>query len=159
MSAFTEVHRPPVTVVGVEVRTDNESEMKGAGKIGGLWRTFADKRAELIPFGIAEDTLPVAVYHDYDGDHTAPYTLLIGVEWPLETAPPPGWVKREFAASLSHVWTAQGDMPDAVIDAWQTIWTYYEKANDRRRSFEADLERYTPDGLEIHLGVAPVMLP
>ena len=63
-------------VAGVTARTNNAKEMSGNGKIGDVWETFLQPGLVVkIPHRIGVDL--VAVYTDYENDHTGHYTYLL----------------------------------------------------------------------------------
>src|ERR1700744_987884 len=65
-------------VAGLTARTNNAHEMSGKGKIGDVWQTFLQPNmAVKIPNKIGVDL--IAVYTDYETDHTGHYTYLLGV--------------------------------------------------------------------------------
>lgn len=70
-------------VVGLTARTNNAQEMSGKGKIGEVWQEFL--RPDLvvkIPNKMGVDL--IAVYTDYETDHTGHYTYLLGI--PISSA-------------------------------------------------------------------------
>lgn len=128
-------------IMGIKTRTSNSDEAKGAGKIQALWNTFF---SEGVTNRIPEksDTTIFAVYHDYESDATAPYSLLIGLKVPPGAKPAPGLElitipKQKF----SRFTTRKGEMPNIVIEAWQNIWsgTGIDKLN---RKYSYDFETY-----------------
>jgi predicted transcriptional regulator YdeE len=128
--------RPAFRVVGISVRTANET----AHEIGELWRRFyAEGAAGGIPH---PPSSPVySLYTEYASDSTGPYTLVIGYAFPIEAAPPPGWVHKSVPAADYAVFSAAGKAPEQVVAAWRCIWS-----SDLRRSYSGDFEVYSPGG-------------
>lgn len=64
-------------VIGITGRTNNAQEMSGNVKIGGVWQMFLQPSVVAkIPNKIGVDL--IAVYTDYETDHTGHYTYLLG---------------------------------------------------------------------------------
>ena len=70
-------------VAGLAARTTNAQEMAGKGKIGDVWQGFLQPDTVVkIPNKIGVDL--VAVYTDYETDHTGHYTYLLAI--PISSA-------------------------------------------------------------------------
>jgi predicted transcriptional regulator YdeE len=107
------VERPAFTVVGLALRTSNSRP----DQIGGLWQEFYARNVpSLIPNRKSDHVY--SVYIDYEGDHTKPYTLVIGCEADVGDVPTGLTVKNVPAAKYA-VFSASGKQPDSVITAWQ----------------------------------------
>lgn len=103
---------------------------------GNLWQKFASgKYEENIPGKLTSEIL--AVYHQYDGDHTKPYSYFIGCKVAPDTEIPQGFQTLTIAAGQYQLIEAKGKMPDCVADAWKTIWQ-----SKIPRSYTADFEVY-----------------
>jgi predicted transcriptional regulator YdeE len=123
-------------IVGIEVRTSNQ-DGQAAKDIPVLWERFhkegikekiADKVSETV-YGL---------YTKYEGDHTQPYSLIVGCEvnsTPVELAE--GCTVYETEASSYACIPAVGDFPTGVIQAWEQVWN-----SDLKRTFTTDLEVY-----------------
>ena len=139
------VTQPALHLIGFEIRTANDR----AHEIGEHWGRFlVGGVPEEIP-GRTDDTI-LAVYAEYEGDHTRPYTYFLGCPVAPGTETPPGMVAREVPAGRYARFVAQGEQPDALIEAWQGIWTA-----PLRRSFDVDYEVHRPSDptrVEIHIG-------
>ncbi len=71
------MQREPFTVAGYRVRTTNENQ-QAMQDIGALWgQVLSEQLLEKIPHRVGPEIF--AVYYDYAGDYTKPYTCLIGV--------------------------------------------------------------------------------
>ena len=139
-------------VVGIVLRADNSDPAVGE-KIGAHWQRFF---ADGIPGKIAGriDDAIVAVYTDYAGDYTQPYSLVVGCRVTNEAVAPEGLVKVHVPAQTYAVMTAKGSMPGAVVNAWQAIWS-----SDLERSYTSDFEVYDhraadPENAEVDIYTA-----
>lgn len=132
---FQTIQKDGFDVIGIALRADNSDPAVGE-KIGAHWQRFF---SEGVPGRIpnAVDGASIAVYTDYEGDHSKPYTLIVGLRVAADAEPPDGMVKVHVPAQTYAMITAKGPMPDAVVEAWQTIW-----ASDLTRAYSADFEVY-----------------
>ena len=132
---FQTIQSSAFDVIGIDLRADNTDPSVGE-KIGAHWQRFF---ADGIPGKIADriDDAFVAVYTDYAGDHTQPYSLVLGCRVTKEAVAPEGLVKVHVPAQTYAVMTAKGSMPGAVVNAWQAIWS-----SDLERSYTSDFEVY-----------------
>ena len=113
----------------------------------------AGKFAERIPNKINDEIF--AVYHDYESDHTRPYSYFIGCKVDNNTVAPEEMdiliiPKAEYVKII-----AKGIMPDCVANAWRDIW-----AGNLERTYRADFEIYDERSkdwnaaeVEIYVGV------
>jgi len=122
--------------IGLELRTDNEkcsSEMPIHKD-----RFFKENTITKIPNKINGNIL--ALYTDYEGDYTKPYSWILGCEVSSLAEIPAGLVGKTIPESKYAVFTTQGDFPQGLIAAWQAIW----KSN-LSRSYTSDFELYRSD--------------
>lgn len=146
---------PEFKVVGIEIRTSNAAEMNAASaKIPGLWGRFYQEK---IPAGVAHvksDARAVGVYSKYASDHNGLYSVLAGVEVSTLDAIPEGMTGIVIPAGAYLVFAAQGSMPQALIETWGTIWTYFSPELKYQRAYTYDFELYrAPDRVDIHIAV------
>ena len=128
------VTREPLHAIGFEIRTSNDR----AHEIGEHWGRFmVGGNADEIP-GRIDDTI-VAVYAEYEGDHTQPYTFFLGCPVAAGTEVPPGMVARELPGGAYACFRSEGEQPKAMIDTWQGIWSA-----PLQRSFRVDYEVHYP---------------
>ncbi|MCI5058443.1 MAG: WYL domain-containing protein [Flavobacteriales bacterium] len=122
--------------IGVSIRTSNTEE-NVLEKIGGLWqRFFAEDIKNRIPNKLSEEIL--CMYTDYEGDHMAPYTMLLGCKVTSIDSIPEGMrcieVPDQYCAQIS----TKGDLNKGLLyDAWLNIW----KSNIDRK-YAVDYEIY-----------------
>jgi predicted transcriptional regulator YdeE len=80
---------PEMSIVGIELRTDNSEA--GIKKLGSHWQRFyADQILQHIPNRKNDDI--VALYTDYEGNHTKPYSFILGTEVTEANTAPEGMV-------------------------------------------------------------------
>lgn len=125
----------PFQVIGIAIRTTNEN-LQSKQDIEMLWgRFFAENVLSQIPNKVS-DTI-YCIYTDYEKDHSAPYTTIIGCKVNAIENVPEGMVLKEIPATKYQVFTCVGKMPDAVVDTWLYIWK-----SDIDRKYIADFEVY-----------------
>ena len=127
----------PTSLIGIKLphKTSNVNEQAMAD-CGSLWQKFEQEGIfNKIPGKTAFEIY--AVYYDYDGDHTQPYSYFIGCPVTPGTEVPEGLQTLEIPAqNYTHI-VAKGKMPDCVADAWREIW----QAN-HNRAYGFDFEIY-----------------
>lgn len=121
-------------IVGISVKTSNETFQKEALP---LWDKF-NREKHKIQNRVNQDCL--AVYTDYEGDHTKPFTYITGCEVANLRVIPEGMIGKEVPASTYTVFTAAGPFPESLIQVWQTIWS-----SDLKRTYATDFEVYRAD--------------
>jgi predicted transcriptional regulator YdeE len=103
---------------------------------GNLWQKFEKgKYYEKIPGKLNDDVL--AVYHQYEGDHTKPFSYFIGCKVNDETTIPDGMVSLMIPGGTYNKIIAIGKMPDCIINTWKDIWE-----SDIERAYGVDFEVY-----------------
>lgn len=122
--------------IGLELRTNNEecSVTMPAHKE----KFFKENIPAQIPNKINGNIL--ALYTDYEGDYTKPYSWILGCEVSSLDEIPEGLVGKVIPESKYAVFTTQGAFPQGLIAAWQAVW----KSN-MLRSYTSDFEVYRPD--------------
>ncbi|MED7788714.1 effector binding domain-containing protein [Francisella sp. 19X1-34] len=131
-------------VVGVATKVSNDRD----DLLEQAWELFFN--SEVLEYlngqNLSQDI--ISVYYAYEGDHTAPYTLLIGYEVDDKFDVPTGLNSTNI--ELNHdIFRVEGDLPDTAIDKWQEIWA----DNSKKRAYKADFDRYNPieDFVEINV--------
>lgn len=103
---------------------------------GELWTQFEKEEiASKIPNKLSDEVL--AVYHDYEGDHTQPFSYFIGCKVEEGTEIPESLNGITIPSGNYKKITAKGKMPDCIGDAWREIWK-----SDIPRAYKADFEVY-----------------
>jgi len=146
------IQKEALTIVGISVRTSNDPG-KGEKDIPALWNRYMEENiGDLIPHK-KNETL-YGVYTDYEGDHTQPYTLLIGSEVSSLDDIPENLSVKVIPAAKYAAFTAKGDLTQgAVINTWMEVW----KA-DLNRTFTFDLEVYGEKAMNPKDGEADVLI-
>lgn len=125
-------------VIGIPIKTSNENG-RFQKEVPPLWgRFYSENLAEKIPHRLNKNLL--AVYTQYEGDYTKPFTYLIGCEVSSLDIIPEGMIGIEIPASPYTVFTAKGPFPQSMMYTWQSIWN-----SGVKRSYTTDFEVYTPD--------------
>jgi predicted transcriptional regulator YdeE len=137
-------------VAGLTVRTTNRDESASStGRLAALWGQFFDQEIYASTPHRHADKRLFGVYSAYESDAHGAFDVTAGVAV-VEGA---GSVGIEAGDYL--VFTARGEMPRLVIDAWQHIWQYFEAHPEIVRRYRSDFEAYDgPDAVAIHIGVA-----
>ena len=143
----------PFTVVGISVRTTNENG-QAAQDIAALWNRFmGENLAAQIPNKI--DAAVCSVYTDYEGDHTQPYTVLLGCRVSNADTVPDGMMAKHFSGGTYQPFVAKGSLTQGVVyQTWVDIWN-----SDLDRAYTADFEVYgekalDPEAAEVDVYVA-----
>ncbi len=116
-------------------KTTNENGQSGVD-CGNLWQQFErDNFADRIPGKLSDEVY--AVYFDYDGDHTQPFSYFIGCKVKIHAEAPQGMSSLIVPAGNFSKVIAKGTMPDCVADSWKNIWD-----SETDRTYEYDFEVY-----------------
>jgi predicted transcriptional regulator YdeE len=148
------VRMPAFAVAGFTTRTANEREMSGEGRIGPLWQKYMTSGNGAIP-RVIDPSLTFSVYTNYESDHTGAYDVILGkpvgnlesISDPLRGVAIPA---TEYA-----VFPAASATPDGIRSAWMAVYEYFDGPTNLRRAFTADFERYSADGVQLYIAVAP----
>lgn len=122
--------------IGLELRTNNEecSTAMPAHKD----KFFNENIPAKIPNRIDGNIL--ALYTDYEGDYTKPYSWILGCEVSSLNEIPAGLVGKVIPESKYAIFTTQGEFPQGLNTAWQSVW----KSN-LSRAYTSDFELYRSD--------------
>lgn len=129
-------HQSKKCFIGLALRTSNE-ECALTMPVH-KEKFFKDNTLAKIPNKCDQNVL--AVYTDYEGDYTKPYTWILGCEVSSLDEIPKGLVGITIPDTTYAVFTTQGAFPQGLIATWQEIWT----AN-LPRLYSCDFEVYSPD--------------
>ncbi len=124
------------TVIGIAVRTTNENG-QSAKDIGALWKKFMSEGIlDKIPN--KTDNTIYSIYTEYEGNHTKPYSTILGCKVKSTESIPQGMVAKTIKGGNFVKFTAKGDLnKGAVYDEWTKIWNA-----DLDRLYSADFEVY-----------------
>ncbi len=130
-----ELEEAKLVGLALKGKTTNINEQSNID-CGNLWQEFEKGNyAEIIPNKLTDEIL--AVYHQYEGDHTKPFSYFIGCKVKAGTEAPPGLETLTIAKGTYQKIDAKGKMPDCVINAWKEVW-----ASNIPRSYKMDFEVY-----------------
>lgn len=126
----------PFKVIGISVRTTNEND-QAVKEITELWSRFMNENIlEAIPNKM-DDTV-YSLYTDYEGDHTRPYTAVLGCRVSNLDDIPEGMIGKSFEGGNYVKITAKGDLTKGlIVNEWSKIWEM-----DLERKFTADFEAF-----------------
>ena len=103
---------------------------------GSLWQEFENRNvAAHIPNRLGDEVY--AVYYDYEGDHTKPYSYFIGCRIEENAQTPEGLNELFIPEAIYQYCESKGKMPDCVAQAWRQIWL-----SDIDRAYKYDFEIY-----------------
>ena len=131
------INYPDIHLIGLAL-TKKTTNKNGQSNIdcGKLWQEFEAKNiAYKIHEKLSDEVF--AVYHNYEGDHTQPFSYFIGCKVPKDTKIPDGMQALTIPAGRFDKRTAKGKMPDCIAEAWKEIWN-----SDLKRAYQADFEVY-----------------
>ena len=149
---MTSTKKDELTIVGLSIRTSNDPG-KADHDIPQLWKKImAENTLTRIPHKV-DDTI-YAIYTDYEGDHTQPYTMVIGCNVSnLDNVPEDMTVKMVPASNYAK-FIAKGDLTkDAVINTWMDIWK-----TDLKRAYTTDIEIYGEKAIDPTNGEAEILI-
>jgi predicted transcriptional regulator YdeE len=152
-----QVKLPAFNLVGYSIRTDNQTEKNHLiAKIPSLWQKFMEGGiCQQILTNMGKDpNVPVpvySVYHQYESDHTAPYSVSLSLEG---TQTGTEFETIQIPEQTYLVFSAQGNFAEIVPQTWFAIWQYFEDNKTIKRSFTKDFERYpSSKQVDVHIAI------
>ena len=124
-------------LIGLKLNNKTTNE-NGQSSIdcGNLWQKFETENfIERIPGKLGDEIY--AVYYNYEGDHTKPFSYFIGCKVKTDVQNSHGMDSLIIPAGSYYKVIAKGTMPDCVANSWKKIWS---SINDR--SYQFDFEIY-----------------
>lgn len=135
MTDYTVIQKPAMMLMGIHCRTSNAPEA-GPQDIPRLWGEFySEDIINKIPN--KESNQVIALYCDYEGDYTQPYTVVIGCPVSSLEDVPEGMAAKIIPAGSYAVFNAEGEYPACLIETWGNIWQTVLK-----RTYTGDYEVY-----------------
>lgn len=132
-------------VIGITRKISNDNAQK---EIPEMWKEFIlENYMEKIP-NIKSNSI-MALYTDYEGDHTKPFNYTIGCEVTSIGEVPAGMNGVSVPGNKYALFKVKGGLPDSLIETWKEIWTN----SDLDRKFEADFE-VVKAGDEVHVYIS-----
>ena len=131
------------TVAGIQTRTCNGNEViPDTARIPALWgQFFADYLPSVI--GSQASGVPeiIGVYSEYESDVDGDYTLVAGIRSEGERGSEKSTVSVQAGTYL--VFDVEGAFPQAVMQGWMDIWSYFSAPGCAyRRAYTSDFEQY-----------------
>ncbi len=126
-----------IKLIGLSLgkKTTNENG-QSAIDCGSHWQKFEKGKYTERILNKASDEI-FAVYHEYEEDHTAPYSYFIGCKVDNNAVAPTDMDSLTIPGAEYLKITAKGKMPDCVANAWREIWS-----SNFERAYRADFEIY-----------------
>lgn len=119
-------------VIGISRKISNDNAQK---EIPEMWKEFIlNNYLEKIP-NLKSNNI-MALYTDYEGDHTKPFIYTIGCEVTSLQDLPTGLDGVTVPGNKYALFRVKGGLPDSLIETWKEIWT----SKSLERKFEADFE-------------------
>jgi predicted transcriptional regulator YdeE len=142
-------------LIGISLpsKTTNENGQSGID-CGNLWQKFITENVVAKIQNKLSDEI-YAVYYQYDGDHTKPFSYFIGCKVAEDTLTPDGMDSVIIKNGNYQKVIAKGKMPDCIGEAWIDIWN-----SKLDRQYITDFEVYGEKSqdwnnaeVEIYIGV------
>ena len=126
-----------ITLIGLSLKTKTtNANGQSAIDCGSLWQEFEKENyVNKIPGKLNDEVL--AVYHQYEGDYTRPFSYFIGCKVKAGSEVPQGLDSLIIPKGNYQKINAKGKMPDCVANAWKEIWS-----SGIPRAYQADFEVY-----------------
>ncbi|MGC1631937.1 MAG: GyrI-like domain-containing protein [Gelidibacter sp.] len=131
------IEKSEFKLIGLKLdhKTTNEDGQSSID-CGNLWQKFEiENFAERIPDKLTNEIY--AVYYDYEGDFTKPFSYFIGCKVKSDTSVPQGLDHLVIPAGSFTKVLSKGIMPDCVANSWKDIWN-----SDMDRAYKYDFEIY-----------------
>lgn len=129
------LQKPSLTVLGIACRTSNAPDA-APHDLPKLWgRFYQENIAAQISNKASNDI--IALYCDYEGDYTQPYTCVIGCPVTSIDEIPEGMTAKIIPSATYAVYHVVGEFPKSLIDTWGRIWS-----TDLKRTYTGDFELY-----------------
>lgn len=143
----------PFKLIGIAIRTTNEGQ-KADKEIAELWQRFMGENI-LGKISNKVDNTIYSLYTEYEGDHTKPYTVILGCKVESLDEIPEGMVGESFDGGTYVKTSAKGDlMKGLIVNHWAKIWEM-----DLDRAYTADFESFgekaqNPSSAEVDFYIA-----
>lgn len=128
---------PKIQVIGISLKSKTTNK-NGQSKIecGNLWqKSEKEGLTNKIENKLGEEIF--AVYYNYEGDHTKPFSYFIGCKVADGTKVPDNLESLIIPKGTFIKKIAKGKMRDCIADAWKEIWQ-----SDLHRAYHKDFEVY-----------------
>ncbi|WP_018126764.1 GyrI-like domain-containing protein [Balneola vulgaris] len=119
---------------------------------GAHWQKFETEQIPSLISNKVNESI-IAVYHDYESDHTSPFSYFIGCWVEEGTTVPEGLDSLQIPAGIYHKVEAQGVLPNCIAEAWQEIWN-----SEIPRTYTYDFEVYDDRSQNWENGIVDIYL-
>lgn len=120
-NAMQYVEIEPFNLIGISIRTTNQ-DGQAASEIGKLWTDFLSQNILAKIPGKVDDTI-YSLYTDYEGDHTKPYSAILGCKVKSLDHVPKGMRGKSFAGGRYLKLSTRGDLTNGlIVSQWTKIW-------------------------------------
>lgn len=128
---------PSFEVIGLKLPFKTQNRNGQSNRDGGqLWQKFEQEQvASKIPRKLSEDIF--AVYFDYEGNHTDPFSYFVGCQVVPGSPMPEGLDRLIIPAQTYQKIRVRGPMPDCISGFWREVWK-----SKIPRAYRVDFERY-----------------
>jgi len=126
-----------IKLIGLSLPTKTTNEMgKSSIDCGNLWQKFEKENyTDKILNKLSDEIL--AVYHQYEGDHTHSFSYFIGCKVEANTEIPEGLDSLVISKGLYQKLISTGKMPGCLTNTWKEIWN-----SNIPRAYQTDFEVY-----------------
>lgn len=126
-----------IKLIGLSLKSKTTNENGQSSRdCGNLWQQFEKEGyASKIPNKLNDEIF--AVYHQYEGDHTRPFSYFIGCKVKTDTEAPQGMDSLIIPTGTYQKFMAKGKMPGCIANTWKEIWE-----SDISRAYHTDFEIY-----------------
>jgi predicted transcriptional regulator YdeE len=140
------------TIVGISVRTSNNNG-EAARDIPALWGRFMSEYLSSTIKNKIDDTI-FCVYTDYEKNHQAPYTAILGCAVSNAESLPDNMMAVEIQPGNYQKFTAKGNLNEgAVFNEWVKIWN-----SDLDRAYTTDYEVYGERAAKMENGEVDIFI-
>jgi len=129
--------RDEFKLIGLKLsnKTTNAEELS-SNDCGNLWQKFEKENVvERIQGKLSGEVY--AVYYNYEGDYTKPFSYFIGCRVENHNEIPLGMDTLVIPTGNYSKVIAAGKMPDCINNSWKEIWN-----SDLARAYQFDFECY-----------------
>jgi predicted transcriptional regulator YdeE len=139
---MTEIKEFKLIGLALKSRTTNQNRQSSID-CGNLWQKFqTGGYAEKIPYRQSDEIF--AVYHNYEGDYTKPFSYFIGCRVNADTEVPDGLDSLAIPEGIYQLFKTSGEMPGCISKAWGVIWS-----TNFPRKYEVDFEVYSEKSFDM----------
>lgn len=153
MKNYKVIQKSSIMVMGIECRTSNLPEA-GPYDIPQHWEKFyKGDIISKIPNKTSNEVF--ALYCDYEGDYTQPYSLVIGCPVSSFDVIPEGMVVKTIPTGFYAIFRAVGEHPKSLIETWGNIW----QQPGLERTYTGDYEVYgdkflgSPQEVDVYIAI------